>query len=81
MPDPSKPSLFRSLGQFVGHIAKGVKTDPASEPKTVEKRVEVEERIEQAPEQLGGGKMTVRRTIIEEIEVDAPETDPPKADG
>lgn len=50
-------SLMRSLGEFFGHIARGVKTDPAK--KVVRKNVEEERR----------GNVTLRRTTIEEIEV------------
>jgi hypothetical protein len=52
-----KKTLARSLGEFFGHIAKGVKTDPAK--KVVRKEVEEEERP----------GMTLRRTTIEEIEL------------
>ncbi len=48
---------MRSLGEFFGHIARGVKTDPAK--KVVRKNVEEERR----------GNVTLRRTTIEEIEV------------
>jgi hypothetical protein len=50
---------MRSLGEFFGHIAKAVKTDPAKKTKTVSKTVEEEQR----------GDLTLRRTTIEEIEI------------
>jgi len=65
-------SLMRNLGEFFGHIAHGVKADPAR-PATQkpaarkqEVRREVEEREETGPD---GRKVTVRRTTIEEIEI------------
>ncbi|MCC6661439.1 MAG: hypothetical protein IT437_11195 [Phycisphaerales bacterium] len=51
---------MRSLGEFFGHIARGVK-QPVG-PRVSGVRREVEER------QLPGG-VTVRRTTIEEVEV------------
>ncbi len=57
---------MRSLGEFVGHIAHAVKT-PAkgqTEKREVRREVELEER------ETNQGKVTLRRTTIEEIEVD-----------
>jgi hypothetical protein len=62
---PNK-SLLRSLGEFFGHIAHGIKTDP-SKPRVVRKTVEHEQR--DTPQ----GPVVLRRTIIEEVEL------PPKA--
>ena len=62
---PNK-SLFRSLGEFFGHIAHGIRTDP-SKPRVVRKTVEHEQR--DTPQ----GPVVLRRTIIEEVEL------PPKA--
>lgn len=56
-------SLMRNLGEFVGHIVKGVKTDPAAQEKqgrTQEIRRDVEEEDR--------GDMILRRTTIEEVE-------------
>lgn len=60
-PGPNK-SLFRSLGEFFGHIAHGIKTDPAK-PRVVKKTVEHEQR--DTPQ----GPVVLRRTIIEEVEL------------
>lgn len=57
-------TLMRSIGEFFGHVAKGVKTDPTK--KVVRKEVEVEER--DTPD----GKVVLRRTIVEEVEVAKP---------
>ena len=37
MPAPKDKSLLRNLGEFFGHIAHGIKTDPAR-PRTVTKK-------------------------------------------
>ena len=61
----SDKPLLRSLGEFFGHVWKGVTTDPT---KTVTKR-EVQEQIRETPQ----GQVTIRRTTIEEIEVRPPD--------
>ncbi len=63
MSDGRDKSLARSLGEFFGHIWHGgVKRDASSQKETL--RHDVEERSEPAP----GGKVTLRRTTVEEIE-------------
>jgi hypothetical protein len=57
--DNNKP-LMRSLGEFVGHIVKGVKTKPGEPAKRTVVRREVEEEEK--------GDVILRRTTIEEIE-------------
>lgn len=57
---PNK-SLMRNLGEFFGHIARGVKTDPAKDGR---RKVEVNRKTEQRRE----GNMILRRTTIDEIE-------------
>lgn len=68
-----RPSIMRSLGRFVGHIARGVSTDVSKPPSPTRTEVSrhVEEETRDAPAELGGGKMTVRRTTIEEIEIES----------
>ncbi len=60
--EKQKP-LMRSLGEFFGHVVKGIKTDPAKDRETqktvVKKEVQEEDR----------GDMVLRRTTIEEIEI------------
>jgi len=69
-------SLMRNLGEFFGHIIKGVKTDPrkpegenALTTREVHREIEEEDR----------GDMILRRTTIEEVEFksdpDEPNTD------
>jgi hypothetical protein len=48
---------MRSLGEFFGHIAKGLRTDPRK--KVIKKTVEEEQR----------DNLVLRRTTIEEVEV------------
>jgi hypothetical protein len=54
--------LMRSLGEFVGHIARAVKTDPEAGD-----RREVRREVEERPGEVDGRKVTLRRTIIEEV--------------
>jgi hypothetical protein len=57
-PAKNKP-LMRSLGEFVGHIVKAVKTDPR------QKRVV----LKKTQQQVDRGNVTLRRTTVEEIEI------------
>lgn len=70
--------LMRSLGEFVGHIARAVKTDPVAEDRRDEaeagadaaaggKSREVRREVEERPGEIDGRKVTLRRTIIEEV--------------
>jgi hypothetical protein len=61
---------MRSLGEFVGHIARGVKAPVAPKSHTTHK--EIHEETRDTPQ----GKITLRRTTIEEIEL--PPGHPPK---
>lgn len=63
MADQRKPGLARSLGAFVGHIWRGVKTSP-EEANRQEVRRDVQEHVEQTDK----GAVVARRTIIEEVE-------------
>ena len=67
MTDAKNKSLMRSLGEFVGHIVKGVKTDPDKTTLKKEIRREVEEEDR--------GDMILRRTTIEEVEFKSKEND------
>ncbi len=55
-----KKPLMRSLGEFVGHILKAVRTDPRAQRTVLNKTTQQETR----------GTMTLRRTTVEEIEID-----------
>lgn len=55
---------MRLLGEFFGHIGKAVRSDP-SQPERVVTRKEVEQETRQTDK----GKLTLRRTTIEEIEI------------
>ena len=56
---------MRSLGEFFHHIARGAAA-PIDPPATV--RRDVEERAHDTP----AGKVTLRRTTIEEVRVEPP---------
>lgn len=72
-PNPPTRSIMRSLGEFFGHIAHGVRSDPTR--KEVRRTVEEEERPD---------GIILRRTTIEEIEIPpkppAPNADAPARD-
>lgn len=62
--------VMRSLGEFVGEVWKGVKTDPPKPVKKVASR-----RVEEETRETARGKVVLRRTIVEEVIV------PPKDKG
>lgn len=55
---------MRNLGRFFGHIVAGAKTDTDTDRREVSRKV-VEEHLD-TPD----GNVTLRRTVIEEIEFD-----------
>lgn len=57
-PEPNKP-LMRSIGEFFGHIIKGIRQDVTKDRKIIDKKVTEEKH----------GRLTVRETRIREIEV------------
>ena len=73
VPDPKKPTIMHSLGAFFGHVWKGVKTDPAQKP--VATRTKVEEEVRDTP----AGRVVLRRTTIEEVELRPDQVPPPGA--
>ncbi len=62
MNEPKSKPLMRSLGEFVGHIYRAVKTDPG-------KRRAVLNRTSQ---EVDRGNITLRRTTVDEIEIKPP---------
>ena len=60
-PKPQQTSLMRSLGQFVGHIAKGISGPGQSRTHQVSRSVETEQR------ETPAGTVTLRRTVVEEV--------------
>ena len=66
MPEhPAPKSIARSLGEFFGHIVRGVRTDVTPPTRTI-----VRERIEEEERDTPEGKVVLRRTVIEEIEME-----------
>jgi hypothetical protein len=71
MASPPRRSLMHNLGAFVGHVIRGIRTDPAAGGSGRERRVvrqDVQEETRDTPE----GRVTLRRTTIEEVEVERP---------
>lgn len=70
--DPQdKKSLSRSLGEFFGHIWKGVQEPVGQDSQKQILRQETTEQVRDTEH----GKVIVRRTIVEELEIPTP---PPK---
>ena len=61
MAQDDEKTIMRSLGEFFGHIVRGVRADQSSRPRVREVSREIEE------EERDG--VVLRRTTIEEIEV------------
>lgn len=61
-------SLSRSLGEFFGQIWKGVKEPVGKEPSKQIVRQETTEEVRETDH----GKVIVRRTVIEELEIPTP---------
>ena len=69
MADSSDKSLMNSLGQFVGHVVRGIRTDPSVKTSTTEVRRTEEEEVRDG--------VVLRRTVIEEVVVPDPDRHPP----
>ncbi len=66
-----KAGLARNLGRFFGHLWKGAKADVKSGRETRVLRRETEEGVVETDR----GAVTVRRTVIEEVEAPARRAD------
>ena len=66
--EPQDKTIMRSLGEFFGHIVKGVRTNPEniSEVRETHRHVEEETR----------GNVVLRRTTVEEIEIKSTQDEP-----
>lgn len=70
--EPDKP-LMRSLGEFFGHIAKGVRTDPAKPPAPPPaealppERTIVRTTVQEHTAETPTGPVVLRRTVIDEV--------------
>lgn len=60
---PAKKPIIRSLGEFFGHIARGIKTPVDPKRKVI--REHIEEKSVETPE----GPLTLRRRTIDEVEL------------
>ena len=85
---PEKPdkSLMRSLGEFFGHIARGVKTPvnapPSTHPSTPPPNTrQVKKEVEEETRETPTGRLTLRRTTVEEIVIHPDEDqNPPRSE-
>lgn len=63
---------MRSLGAFFGHVAQAVRQDvarpPAPRPAAAQ-RTQVRREVREQTQPVDGGQVTLRRTIVEEIEI------------
>jgi len=59
---------MRSLGEFVGHIVRGVKS-PADVPPGGDSRV-LKHEVEEETRDTDAGRVTLRRTTVEEIRIE-----------
>lgn len=73
---------MRSLGEFFGHIAQGVRTPvnqpPAAPPPVANPaapRQVTRHTVEEEQRDTPQGKVTLRRTVIEEVELPSPPPD------
>lgn len=71
-------SISRSLGEFFGHIWKGVQEPVGEQPAKPEGKMIVREHTEEEIRDTPQGKVVLRRTIVEEMEV-VPEVKKPDA--
>ncbi|GAB5497341.1 MAG: hypothetical protein Phyf2KO_24210 [Phycisphaerales bacterium] len=62
---PNDDSVLRNLGRFTGEIWRAIKT-----PANTSEKHEVSRTTETEEKQTKDGKVTVRRTTIEEIEIE-----------
>lgn len=67
MPGDDRKTLARSLGEFVGHLWRGVRADVSQEP--APRRVERKEEHAEQRAETPAATLIARRTVIEEIEV------------
>jgi hypothetical protein len=65
--DTNRKSIARSLGEFVGHIYRGATADVQKENEP-SNRV-VSEHHESEQRDTARGSVTIRRTIIEEVDL------------
>jgi len=70
--DSDRLSLARNLGRFFGHVKRGFTAPAQPERRTVETRRETTEEPCDTPR----GRVTLRRTVIEEVDLPHPPAGP-----
>ncbi len=73
----SRPSIMRSLGAFFGHVVKAVRQDVTVARRPEARRQEVRREVREETRASDVGEITLRRTIIEEVEVRPASPTPP----
>lgn len=71
--DPN-PGLMHALGSFFGHLWHGIRTDPAKPERRIVK-TETQLETRDTPQ----GRVVLRRTTIEEVELPTPSVPKPDA--
>ena len=64
----NEKSLARSLGEFFGHIRAGIRSKP-TDSRAPRDRREVSRTVDEETVDSPRGKVTLRRTVIEEIDL------------
>lgn len=67
MSGQKKKPLMRLLGEFVGHVAHGVKADPAKQVPTAGATHEVRRETTEEMKETPAGQVVLRRTTIDEV--------------
>jgi hypothetical protein len=70
--DPSRKPLARSLGEFFGHVIKGIRSKPAAPPPAGPERVVVRREIQEQVVPTDRGVVKLRRTTVDEVEIPPP---------
>ncbi|MEM1331606.1 MAG: hypothetical protein AAGG07_13710 [Planctomycetota bacterium] len=67
----ARPSLANSLGQFFGHVTRAIRAKSDSDMRETHTET-VSHSVEESTQDTPNGRVTLRRTTIEEIEVEEP---------
>ncbi|MCL4741608.1 MAG: hypothetical protein KJZ54_05320 [Phycisphaerales bacterium] len=68
MPRAPRKTIMRSLGEFFGEVWKGVRTEPGAAERGTTVRRDVQQETRDTP----AGRVTLRRTVVEEMRIEPP---------